>query len=56
MIIIYLSFIINKVNFKFLRQPTVVISNGITPTVFYWLNKEIGNVLNPKTFSAFDDK
>ena len=34
-------------NFKLLRQPTVVLSNGVTPTVYYWLNNKIGNVVNP---------
>ena len=53
-LIIYIPVIINNVNFELLRQPTVVISKGVTPTVFYWLNKQIGNVLNPTRINKKD--
>ena len=29
----------------------MVISNGVTPTVFYWLNKLIPNVVNPNNLN-----
>ena len=31
-----------------LNEPIAVISNGMTPTIFYWLNAKISNVINPK--------
>ena len=31
-----------------LDEAIAVISNGVTPTVFYWLNRKISKVINPK--------
>ena len=31
-----------------LDETVAVISNGVTPTVFYWLNRKISKVINPK--------
>ena len=31
-----------------LDETIAVISNGVTPTVFYWLNRKISKVINPK--------
>ena len=42
------SHIIKSVNFDLLSKPIAVISNGVTPTVFYWLEKGIYKVVNPK--------
>ena len=50
----YILVIINNVNFELLRKPIVVISNGVTPTVYYWLNTKIGNVVNPTKIKKTD--
>ena len=42
------SHIIKSVNFDLLGKPIAVISNGVTPTVFYWLEKGIYKILNPR--------
>ena len=42
------SHIIKSVNFDLLGKPIAVISNGVTPTVFYWLNILNSKVINPR--------
>ena len=48
------SYIIKFVNFDLLSKPIAVISNGVTPTVFYWLNILNSDFINPRNLDKKD--